>query len=54
MAIQIAKHLGAYVATTCSARNAAYVRSLGADLAIEYDHEDFYRRSRAATSSWIS
>ena len=35
-AIQIAKHLGAYVATTTSAKNAELVRSLGADLVIDY------------------
>lgn len=41
MAIQIAKHLGAFVATTCNSRNTHYARSLGADLVIEYDREDF-------------
>ena len=35
-AIQIAKHLGAYVATTTSAKNAELVESLGADLVIDY------------------
>jgi NADPH:quinone reductase-like Zn-dependent oxidoreductase len=35
-AIQIAKHLGAYVATTTSAKNAELVQSLGADLVIDY------------------
>jgi NADPH:quinone reductase-like Zn-dependent oxidoreductase len=35
-AIQIAKHLGAYVATTTSAKNAKLVQSLGADLVIDY------------------
>ncbi len=37
-AIQLAKHHGAWVATTCSKRNHALVRSVGADLAIDY-HE---------------
>jgi 2-desacetyl-2-hydroxyethyl bacteriochlorophyllide A dehydrogenase len=41
MAVQLGKHLGAYVATTCSARNAAYARSLGADEVIDYDARDF-------------
>jgi NADPH:quinone reductase-like Zn-dependent oxidoreductase len=41
IAIQIAKHLGAYVAATSSAANASYVRSLGADLVIDYKTEDF-------------
>ncbi|MEZ4336273.1 MAG: NADP-dependent oxidoreductase, partial [Sandaracinaceae bacterium] len=35
-AIQLAKSLGAHVATTCSARNAELVRSLGADEVIDY------------------
>jgi alcohol dehydrogenase len=35
-AIQLAKHLGAQVATTASAKNHALVKSLGADLAIDY------------------
>ena len=35
-AIQIAKHLGAYVATTTSAKNVELVQSLGADLVIDY------------------
>lgn len=41
MAVQLARHLGAFVAATCSARNADYVRSLGADVVIEYDRSDF-------------
>jgi NADPH:quinone reductase-like Zn-dependent oxidoreductase len=41
IAVQLAKHLGAYVATTSSAANADYVRSLGADLVIDYKSEDF-------------
>ena len=41
IAIQLAKHLGAYVATTSSAANVDYVRSLGADLVIDYKGEDF-------------
>jgi NADPH:quinone reductase-like Zn-dependent oxidoreductase len=40
-AIQLAKHLGAFVATTTSATNAALVQSLGADLVIDYKNEDF-------------
>lgn len=36
LAIQLARHLGAHVITTCSARNAAFVRSLGADEVIDY------------------
>jgi len=40
-AIQLAKHLGATVLTTASARNRDYVLSLGADRAIDYNAEDF-------------
>jgi NADPH:quinone reductase-like Zn-dependent oxidoreductase len=39
--IQLAKHLGATVITTASARNHDYVRRLGADRAIDYNKEDF-------------
>lgn len=35
-AIQIAKHFGAFVATTTSAKNAKLVKELGADLVIDY------------------
>jgi alcohol dehydrogenase len=40
-AIQIAKHLGAHVATTASPRGAALVKRLGADVAIDYSRERF-------------
>ncbi|MES3017986.1 MAG: NADP-dependent oxidoreductase [Bacteroidota bacterium] len=40
-AIQLAKHVGAYVATTTSSTNADLVKSLGADLVIDYKKEDF-------------
>lgn len=40
-AIQLAKHLGATVATTTSAGNAALVKSLGADVVIDYRQDDF-------------
>jgi alcohol dehydrogenase len=40
-AIQLAKHLGARVATTCSARNADFVRGLGADEVIDYTLGNF-------------
>ena len=39
--IQLAKHLGATVITTASARNHDYVRRLGADRVIDYNKEDF-------------
>ena len=40
-AIQLAKHLGATVITTASARNHDYVRQLGADRVVDYNEEDF-------------
>lgn len=40
-AIQLAKHLGATVATTTSSANFNLVKSLGADLIIDYKTEDF-------------
>src|SRR3954449_4401465 len=40
-AIQLAKHLGATVITTASARNHDYVRHLGADRVVDYTEEDF-------------
>ncbi|WP_024574656.1 MULTISPECIES: NADP-dependent oxidoreductase [unclassified Afipia] len=40
-AIQLAKHLGATVATTTSAKNMEMVKSLGADVVINYKTQDF-------------
>jgi len=39
--IQLAKHLGATVITTASARNHDYVRGLGADRVIDYNSQEF-------------
>jgi NADPH:quinone reductase-like Zn-dependent oxidoreductase len=40
-AIQLAKHLGATVATTTSTANVALAKSLGADIVIDYKKESF-------------
>lgn len=41
IAIQIAKHLGVYVATTVSSDNIDFVKSLGADEIIDYKKQKF-------------
>ncbi|MEU4596876.1 NADP-dependent oxidoreductase [Nocardia sp. NPDC023988] len=41
IAIQLAKHLGATVATTVSTGNVEFARELGADVVIDYREQDF-------------
>lgn len=41
IAIMLAKHLGAYVATTTGTQNVAWVKELGADLVIDYKTTNF-------------
>lgn len=45
-AIQLAKHLGATVATTTSTANVSLVKSLGADIVIDYKKDDFEKTLR--------
>lgn len=46
LAIQLAKQLGASVATTTSSANVALVKSLGADIVIDYKKDDFAKTLR--------
>ena len=44
IAIQLAKHLGAIVATTASAKSFDFLEKLGADIVIDYKNSDFENR----------
>lgn len=48
-AIQLARHFKTRILTTCSKENADYVKTLGADHAIDYKNEDVQDRVMALT-----
>jgi NADPH:quinone reductase-like Zn-dependent oxidoreductase len=47
--MQIAKAQGAFVATTCSSGNSAFVKQLGADRAIDYTQERWVKPVRISS-----
>jgi NADPH:quinone reductase-like Zn-dependent oxidoreductase len=46
-AVQLARHLQCSVTAVCSASHARLVRSLGADMAVDYNKEDFTKNGQA-------
>lgn len=53
MAIQFAKQQGAKIFTTANQQNHAYVKKLGADVAIDYKQEDFVAKIKSILPSGV-
>ena len=49
-AVQLAKATGAFVIASCGDYDVDLVRSLGADVVVDYKNEDVFERARAATN----
>eukprot|EP01121_Diplochlamys_sp_Union-15-3_P010381 TRINITY_DN2905_c0_g1_i7.p1 TRINITY_DN2905_c0_g1~~TRINITY_DN2905_c0_g1_i7.p1 ORF type:complete len:183 (-),score=29.35 TRINITY_DN2905_c0_g1_i7:43-591(-) len=49
-AIQVAKHFGLKVFTTCSTKNIDYVKKLGADYVIDYTKDDIISKVKELTN----
>jgi NADPH:quinone reductase-like Zn-dependent oxidoreductase len=45
-AVQLAKHFGAHVTAVCNTKNVELVRSLGADVVVDYLQEDFTKNHK--------
>ena len=45
-AVQLAKHFGAHVTAVCNTQNVELVRSLGADVVVDYQEDDFTKNGK--------
>ena len=51
-AVQLLKHFGAHVTAVCNTKNVALVKSLGADVVIDYQTEDFTKTETKFPERW--